>query len=203
MHSACAGDTGLTGIFMNKGVCVFLYSAPLSMIFPAIFIFAFTRICIHGQSPIILILTRSFFNRGREKIFIIPMRHIFHYGKNTRLDERLLMPKLNEISGEIKALEAKIESVDSKVEVRIDAVEKEVASLRSETLTELEVADAKVESLRNETKGAIESLEKVTISRFEAVDRRFKSLEAKLPVMEKMAELEARLAELLKRKVSA
>ena len=45
--------------------------------------------------------------------------------------ERLLMPKLNEISGEIKALEAKIES-----------------------------------------------LEKVTISRFEAVDRRFDSLEA-------------------------
>ena len=107
--------------------------------------------------------------------------------------ERLLMPKLNEISGEIKALEAKIESVDSKVDVRIDAVEKEVASLRSETLTELVVADAKVESLRNETKGAIESLEKVTISRFEAVDRRFDSLEVKLPVMEKIAELEARL----------
>ena len=103
------------------------------------------------------------------------------------------MQKLNEISGEIKALEAKIESVDSKVDVRIDAVEKEVASLRSETLTELEVADAKVESLRKETKGAIESLEKVTISRFEAVDRRFDSLEAKLPVMEKIAELEARL----------
>ena len=45
--------------------------------------------------------------------------------------ELLLMPKLNEISGEIKTLEAKIES-----------------------------------------------LEKVTISRFEAVDRRFDSLEA-------------------------
>ena len=82
-------------------------------------------------------------------------------------------------------------------------MEKEAASLRSETLTKLEAADAKVESLRKETKGAIESLEKVTISRFEAVDRRFDSLEAKLPVMEKMAELEARLAELLKRKVSA
>ena len=58
--------------------------------------------------------------------------------------ERLLMPKLNEISGEIKALKAKIESVDSKVDVRIDGVEKEVASLRSETLTKLEAADAKV-----------------------------------------------------------
>jgi len=60
------------------------------------------------------------------------------------------------------------------VDVRIDAVEKEVASLRSETLTKLEAADAKVESLRKETKGAIESLEKVTISRFEAVDRSYR-----------------------------
>ena len=141
----------------------------------------------------------KFFWQRQKKIFIIPMRH---YGKNTGWIERLLMPKLNEISGEIKALEAKIESVDSKVDVRIDAVEKEVASLRSETLTKFEAADAKVESLRKETKGAIESLERVTISRFEAVERRFDSLEAKLPVMEKMAELEARLAE-LERKVSA
>ena len=44
--------------------------------------------------------------------------------------ERLLL-KLNEISGEIKALEAKIESVDNKVNVRIDAVEKGIAGLRA------------------------------------------------------------------------
>jgi len=44
--------------------------------------------------------------------------------------------------------------------------------------------DAKVESLRTEA-----------ISRFEAVDRRFDSLEARLPVIEKMAELEVQLAD--------
>ncbi len=104
--------------------------------------------------------------------------------------ERLLMPKLNEITGEIKA-----------IHTRIDGVEKEVTSLRSEMMTKFEAADAKVESLRKETKGAIESLEKVTISRFEAVDSRFDSLEARLPVMEKLAEFEARLAE-IERKVA-
>ncbi len=102
--------------------------------------------------------------------------------------ERMLLPKLNEITGEIKA-----------IHTRIDAVEKEIASLRSETKTEIvglrtemmvkfEAVDAKVESLRNEM-----------LSKFEAVDSRFDSLEAKLPVMEKMAEFEVRLAEIEKK----
>ena len=95
--------------------------------------------------------------------------------------ERMLLPKLNEISGEIKALEAKIESVDNKVDVRID-------SLRNEMLSKFESADVKFDSLRNEM-----------ISKFDAVDFRFDSLEARLPVMEKMAEFEVRLAEIEKK----
>ena len=59
--------------------------------------------------------------------------------------ERMLLPKLNEISGEIKALEAKIESSRNWM-----------------------------------------------ISRFD-------SLEARIPVMEKMAEFEVRLAEIEKK----
>ena len=102
--------------------------------------------------------------------------------------ERLLLPKLNEITGEIKA-----------IHTCIDAVEKGVASLRNEMMTKFKAADVKVESLRKETKGAIESLEKVMISRFEAVDSRFDSLEARIPVMEKMAEFEVRLAEIEKK----
>lgn len=95
--------------------------------------------------------------------------------------ERLLLPKLNEISGEIKALHG-----------RIDGVEKEVAGLRREMMTKFEAVDVKFESLRNEM-----------ISRFEAVDSRFDSLEARLPVMEKMAEFEIRLAELERKLTSA
>ena len=87
--------------------------------------------------------------------------------------ERMLLPKLNEISGEIKA-----------IHTRIGAVEKEVASLRSEMMTKFESVDVKFDSLRNEM-----------ISKFDAVDFRFDSLEARLPVMEKMAEFEVRLAD--------
>ena len=102
--------------------------------------------------------------------------------------ERMLLPKLNEISGEIKALEAKIESVDNKVDVRIDSLRKEMLSKFESVDVKLESADGKVESLRNEM-----------ISKFDAVDFRFDSLEAKLPVMEKMAEFEVRLAEIEKK----
>jgi len=63
--------------------------------------------------------------------------------------ERLLIPKLNEITGEIKALHT-----------RIDSVEREIASLRSETKTE-------IAGLRNEM-----------LSKFESVDSRFDSFEA-------------------------
>ncbi len=102
--------------------------------------------------------------------------------------ERMLLPKLNEISGEIKALEAKIESVDNKVDVRIDSLRKEMLSKFESVDVKLESAGGKVESLRNEI-----------ISKFDALDFRFDSLEAKLPVMEKMAEFEVRLAEIEKK----
>ena len=72
------------------------------------------------------------------------------------------MPKLNESSGEIKA-----------IHTRIEGVEKEIGSLRREMMT-----------------------------KFEAGDSRFDTPEAKIPVMEKMAEFKVRLAE-LEKKVTA
>ena len=77
------------------------------------------------------------------------------HGKIPAWIGRLLLPKLNVITGEIKALHT-----------RIDSVEKEVVGLRREML-----------------------------SKFEARDSRFDSLEARIPVMEKMAEFEVRLAD--------
>ncbi len=118
--------------------------------------------------------------------------------------ERLLLPKLNELSGEVKA-----------VHTRIDAVEKEVVGLRREMLTKFEsmrnemlvkfeAVDVKFESADTKVgalNGKVESLRNEMISRFEAVDSKFDSLEARIPVMEKMAEFEVRLAE-LERKLS-
>ena len=138
--------------------------------------------------------------------------------------ERLLLPKLNEITGEIKA-----------IHTRIDAVEKEIVSLRNEMLAKFEVADVKIESLRKETKSDIESLGKETkieiasmrneivslrnemltkfdagdsnvaslrneiISRFETVDARFNALEARIPARMELEEFEARLLEVEKK----
>ena len=61
--------------------------------------------------------------------------------------ERLLLPKLNEITGELKA-----------IHTRIDAVEKEITSLRNEMLAKFEAADTKIESLSKETQKDIKSL---------------------------------------------
>lgn len=79
--------------------------------------------------------------------------------------ERLLLPKLNEITGELKA-----------IHTRIDAVEKEIVSLRNETIAKFEATDAKVESLRKETKMEIASLRNEMLAKFEATDAKLESL---------------------------
>ena len=102
--------------------------------------------------------------------------------------ERMLLPKLNEISGEIKAIHTRIDSVEKEIASLRNETKTEITSLRSEMLVKFDAVDAKVESLRNEM-----------MSKFEAVDSRFDSLETRIPVMEKMAKFEVRLAELEKR----
>ncbi|MBA7511258.1 hypothetical protein ES705_03249 [subsurface metagenome] len=135
--------------------------------------------------------------------------------------EKIFTPKVNELIGEVKALNTKVDSLRNETK-------SELASLRNEMLARFEAADVKIDSLRNETKADIESLRKETksdidglknemlikfeaadakvesfrnemISRFEAVDARFDSLEMGIPIMEKMGELEARLAEVEKK----
>lgn len=105
--------------------------------------------------------------------------------------ERVLLPKLNEISGEIKAIHTRIDAVEKEVTSLRSETKTEFAGLRSEMMTKFEAVDVKFDSLRNEM-----------ISKFDAVDFRFNSLEARLPVMEKMAEFEVRLAE-IEKKVTA
>lgn len=71
--------------------------------------------------------------------------------------ERLLLPRLSEISGEIKALNA-----------RINGLEKVIESLRNEMLSKFDAVNFR-----------IDSLEKTISSRFEAVNTRIDSLEKK------------------------
>ena len=92
--------------------------------------------------------------------------------------ERLLMPKLNEITGELKALHT-----------RIDGVEKEVAGLRREMMTKFEAVDGRLTALDAKVDVKFDSLRNEMISRFEAVDSRFNSLEARIPVMRRWQNL--------------
>lgn len=98
--------------------------------------------------------------------------------------EKLLLPKLKEITGETKALHT-----------RIDSMGNEITRLRNEAMPKLEAADNKVAIL--DTK--VDSLKSEVIPRFDALNTRFDSLEARLPVREKISELEARLTGLEKK----
>jgi len=63
--------------------------------------------------------------------------------------ERLLLPKLSDITGEMKAINA-----------RIYALDKSIGSLRNEMMARFEAVHKEIGSLRNETSTRFESLEK-------------------------------------------
>ncbi len=102
--------------------------------------------------------------------------------------ERILVPSLNELKGEIKAVNARIDSLDDRMNTRITAL------------------DGKIDSLRNETKIEMEGLRKEMQYRFEVVDSKFEtintkldSLEKRIPVIEEITALKIRMADLEKR----
>ena len=110
--------------------------------------------------------------------------------------EKLLLPKLSEITGEIKAINARIDSLEKRVNSLEKTFDERFASLRNEMLTRFEAVDKKIESLRNE----MNSLRNEMLARFEIVNNKFDSLEKTIPMIEKLKELEIRIARLEKEK---
>ena len=96
--------------------------------------------------------------------------------------EKLLLPKLSEITGEIKAINARIDSLEKTFNERF-------VSLRNEMLTRFEAVDKRIESLRNEM-----------VSLRNEMFTKFDSLEKTIPMMEKLKELEIRITRLEKEK---
>jgi chromosome segregation ATPase len=99
--------------------------------------------------------------------------------------ERLLMPKLSEISGDIKAINARIDSTNEKID-----------SLRNETKTEITSLRTEITSLRNETKMEISSLRTEMTVRLDSIEKR-------IPVIEEIAALRIKIAEIEKRVATA
>jgi len=135
--------------------------------------------------------------------------------------ERLLMPKLSEISGEIKAVNTRIDALESNMSTRIDALESNMSTrieaLESNMSTRIEALeskmDIKIDSLDERMNTRINSLDEKIVSlrtemksdfkgldyRFETIDIHFDSLEKRIPVIEEITALKIKIAELEKK----
>ena len=113
--------------------------------------------------------------------------------------ERLLMPKLSEISGEIKAVNTRIDALESNMSTRIEALESKmdikIDSLDERMNTRINSLDEKIVSLRTEMKSDFKGLD----YRFETIDIHFDSLEKRIPVIEEITALKIKIAELEKK----
>jgi len=98
--------------------------------------------------------------------------------------ERLLLPKLNTIEGELKA-----------INTRIDSVEGQVGSLRNEMLSKFEGVDIKITSLDER----ITSLRNEAKTEFTGLNYRFDYLEKRIPVIEEITALKLKIADMEKR----
>ncbi len=113
--------------------------------------------------------------------------------------ERVLLPSLNEIRGEIKAVNTRIDSLDEKMDIKITALDEKIDSLRNETKTEISSLNIKISSVDER----ITSLRNETKSEFTGLNYRLDSIENRIPVIEKITALEIKIAELEKRLAAA
>ncbi|NJD53798.1 MAG: hypothetical protein FIB07_13130 [Candidatus Methanoperedens sp.] len=109
--------------------------------------------------------------------------------------KQVLMPELNEIKGELKS-----------INTRIDSVEAQIVSLRNETKSEIVRIEDRIDSLRKEMISKFETTDnkfEITHNKIETLNKivtiKFESLEQRIPVIEKITVLELKIAEIEKR----
>ncbi len=102
--------------------------------------------------------------------------------------KQVLMPELNEIKGELKSVNTRIDALNEKIDTKITALDGKIDSLDERMKTRMTGLDGKIDSLRNEMK-----------SEFTGMNYRVDSLEKSIPVIEKMAVLELKIAEIEKK----
>ncbi len=106
--------------------------------------------------------------------------------------EMLLLPSLNEIKGELKAVNARIDSLDERMNTRMVSLDEKIDSLRNEMNSKFEGMNYRFEKVNER----IDSLRtEMTV--------RLDSLEKRIPVIEKIAVLELKIAEMEKRLAAA
>jgi hypothetical protein len=124
--------------------------------------------------------------------------------------ERVLVSSLNEIGGELRAVNTRIDSTNERIDSMRNETKTEFGALGKETRTEIEslrkemrskfegvyikitTLDERIISVRNETK-----------SDFAGLHYRFDSLEKRIPVIEEITALKLRIAEMEKKLATA
>jgi peptidoglycan hydrolase CwlO-like protein len=120
---------------------------------------------------------------------------------------RILLPEIRaivkeEISNQLKPIDAKISALDSKVEERTKALdakieektkslEAKISALDSKVEEKTKALDAKVEERTKALEVEISSLRNEMVARFDSIEKR-------LPLIERMALMEARIEKLEK-----
>jgi predicted RNase H-like nuclease (RuvC/YqgF family) len=94
--------------------------------------------------------------------------------------ERLMLPRLNSIDGELKAISSKVDAGFSRIDGRIDSVEKSVSALRSELKSDVRAVETKVSELDKRLSSKLDQVDRKL-----DIDRRITIMEAKIKDLEK------------------
>jgi hypothetical protein len=89
---------------------------------------------------------------------------------------RALLPQIQEIKGEFKGLNARIDAMNSKFDVRFDASDSKLATLESRTDTRFNAIDSKLDAFRSEFRAEVKRLDEKIDTGFKHLDEKITSL---------------------------
>jgi peptidoglycan hydrolase CwlO-like protein len=109
---------------------------------------------------------------------------------------RILLPEIRtivkeEVSNQLKPIEAKISALDEKIDERTKSLEAKILALDSKIEEKTKALDSKIEE-------RTKALEKEIIALRNEMNARFDSIEKRLPLIERLVLLEARMEKLEK-----
>jgi SMC interacting uncharacterized protein involved in chromosome segregation len=117
--------------------------------------------------------------------------------------ERILLPSLNEIKGEIRAVNTRIDSLDDRMSTKIDSLKTEMISKFQSVDHKFEATDIKIDSLKTEMNSKFEATDIKIDSLKTEMTVRLDYLEKRIPVIEEITALKIKIAELEKKLAAA
>ena len=117
---------------------------------------------------------------------------------NTRIDS-----STNELRAEIKAVDTKVSEMDKRLTTRIDSVDGKIGSLRSEISSEMGSVRGEVGSVRGEVgsvRNEMGSMRSELLAGMSMVEKKVDSLAGRFDLFKDVEELKVKVAELEKRR---